>query len=92
MNDHKSPLTIEMMLHAYCSAAPWPRKDAPACVEVHSWLRVYELIEDEATTSDWKWDGMMKATEKGRAWVHLICSTPVPIQTWVDPRTKEIID
>ena len=33
--------------------------------------------------------GYWVTTQRGRLWVKMICSTPMPEQKWVDPRTGE---
>lgn len=32
-----------------------------------------------------------EATERGRAFVQMLCDTPLPQQRWVDPRTQVVV-
>jgi hypothetical protein len=79
MDDHVSPLTIKIMLAVYCSPKPEEMVGeawfSPAANEVRSWLKVHELIADD-----------LGATDKGKKWVEMICSTPFPVHEWIDPR------
>lgn len=83
----RSPLLIEMMLACHCSKYPpaavsfdWDSKPAKDALK---FLRDNELIQGEkAKTGDF-----YRPTEKGRAWVEGIISTPLPVCQWEIPRT-----
>lgn len=76
-----SPLQINFMLTCYFSPDPaaelgqehW---DSLAGQEARQWM-----IENGLT------DGKNRATERGRAWVKMICETPLPVRVWVRPET-----
>ena len=82
-----SPLTIKMALAYHSSAEPeqffppqtWssdPAKDA------RSWLCGNGLL----TLSD---GGNYVPTQRLTAWVGFICSTPLPVQEWVQPERED---
>lgn len=74
-----SPLQINFMLTCYFSLDPvaelgqdhW---DSSAGQEARKWMIVNGLV-----------DGKHKATERGCAWVKMICETPLPIRVWMRP-------
>lgn len=33
-----------------------------------------------------------ETTDRGKAWVEMICSTPYPEQVWRNPSTKEVVE
>lgn len=73
---------IGVILHYYTSSEPHPRVDAPAVKDaIIKFTRAGILKE-----SDKK--GGYEVTERGYAWIDLICLTPYPVQVWIDPRTK----
>lgn len=85
-----SPLTIQIMFACFCTPEPsawfepaqWSSK---AGIEVKCWLLERGLI-----TGD---DGIPheepRATDRGKAWVGFICSTPLPVAHWVLPPREE---
>ncbi len=74
---------IRILLHYYISPEPYPEPDrsSPFYRETISWMKVYELMTDET-------EDAMVMTPRGKAWVEMIRSTPLPVQEWVDPRAK----
>lgn len=32
--------------------------------------------------------GVYHVTERGKVWAEMICSTPLPVERWIDPRTE----
>lgn len=81
-----TPLTIEIMLQCYCSPNPtaniseriW---NSPAAKETREWLLSERLIDLED-----------RATDRGRAWVDFICSTPLPEMKWVMPAARSAVE
>lgn len=74
-----TPLQIEMLLHFHCTPGPFPRMDAPACIEaVEGFLRD-ELVYP-VDVSD-----CFVLSERGRAYVKLLCQMPLPVANWVIP-------
>jgi hypothetical protein len=78
-----APITINFMLACYTSASPpaqlsegqW---NSPSGQEARAWLRDNGLV-----------DNSYNATERGKAWVQFICSTPLPVAVWTLPaRTR----
>lgn len=80
MNTPVTPLAIEMMMRfaTQVDAFSIEQRTAEACLETRTWFTENGLIEFN------QWDA--PATEKGRAWLTMICATPLPKQKWIDPR------
>jgi hypothetical protein len=74
-----SPGLIEIVLHYHCCPEPHPRADAPYVLDSTAELLTAGLIERDAR-------GIMRTTERGSAWVEMLCATPLPEHRWVDPR------
>jgi hypothetical protein len=74
-----TPLQIEMILHFHCCADPWPRHEAPACIEAVRMFQNEKLIE---VPTDFD---RVRLTEKGRAYVEFLCMLPLPMVTWGIP-------
>lgn len=75
-----TPYQIEIVLHHYCSKAPFPRRDAPAYGST-----VADLVHD-GILIDSKDGTAIAATEMGNALVEMWCNTPLPVQRFIDPR------
>lgn len=81
-----TPLALEMLI--------WFRTRAPAAgsfpniergpqKEIVDWfLREGVILQCEGVHAGFK------TTERGDAWLKLCLDTPMPVQLWVDPRTK----
>ena len=81
------PVGIEIIMHCHYSTSPDPMRGTQIyedCIEEYKKNGLIKWRDD--------WDTWI-TTEKGRAWVELICSTPYPVPTtkWLDPRTNESI-
>jgi hypothetical protein len=79
----RSPGEIKMILHYHATRERW---------EPHTeWSRgvLHRLIEEGILEYQ---DGIPVSTPLGRAFVESICSTPVPVVAFIDPRTNERID
>ena len=76
-----SPFCIKMMIA--CCVTPEPAEyfgngwDSQAGEECRTWLKECDLITDDH-----------QATERGKAWVDFICSTPLPQQVWILPERE----
>lgn len=84
-----TPSDIEVLLHYNCSVIPHPRVHAPAVKDAIEHYLSRGIIEvDPLRGSGYK------LTSRGEAWLHMICSTPLPKQfsVWKDPRTDEVIE
>lgn len=77
-----TPFQIEIILHHHCSAADFPRYGAPLYGPT-----VSDLIHDEILTDHP--DGRIRTTHLGKALVEMWCSTPLPVQRFVDPRFEK---
>ena len=79
-----SPLGISMLIHYHCYPTRYPNDTSPAQRHlIDRFLRV-EVIEADTATAE---TGRYRTTARGRAWLDLICATPLPEPVWVDPRT-----
>jgi hypothetical protein len=75
-----TPNEVEVLIHYLCSPQPHPRVTAPAVVmAIKKFVNdeIFKVIDDEAGYA---------VTDKGRAFVDMILSTPYPENRWVDPR------
>lgn len=73
------PITISFMLTHYFSPCPeehlgHDHYNSMAGQETVKWLKNNGLLDEHGN-----------ATDRGRAWVKFICSTPLPEQNWVLP-------
>lgn len=57
---------------------------SPAGSAVTEWLLAQGLVELD--------NGTYKITQKGVAWIAMLCATPMPEQRWLDPRTQRPIN
>lgn len=74
-----TPYEIELMLHFYCSQAAFPRYCAPIYHETMMGLLDRGLVKTFDT------EGNATLTDKGRAYIKLLCSMPIPVQGWSIP-------
>jgi hypothetical protein len=72
-----TPNDIEVLIHCYVSPAPHPRADAGAVAESIANFIVEGLIIEDA-------DGSYSVTTRGKAHIKQLCSTPFPVEGWVD--------
>ena len=80
------PSDIETILHFYYSPEPHPRLEAPAIKNAIAGFERDGLLEP----TPYQRDGNYHITDKGKAWVEMICATPYPEQVWRNPTTKEV--
>lgn len=82
-----TPVEIEALLHVYYSPVPHPNRQSAAMQCAY-----FRFIRAEMIVPDGK--GHFNCTDKGHAWVEMICHTPFPeSQTvWVDPRTNQPVE
>ncbi len=81
-----TPLHIELMIHYRCCACRFPRSNAPAVIDYTEQLESLGLIRETNTGEG----GDYRATEKGEAFLELVCRTPLPQMAWIAP-SGEII-
>lgn len=85
----ESPCSIEVMLHFSYSPDPHPHAEAPDVAEAIVRFMNEGLLK-KRLGSDF---GLrLEPTERGRAWVRMICSTPMPVMKWVNPATGEVVE
>jgi len=78
-----------VLLNVYTTnEAQWYQKQ-----NISTWQEAFVYFESKgAIEREEKYPSGWKITEKGKAWVAAICSTPEPKQQWVDPRTDEPLE
>lgn len=74
-----APITINFMLACYCSREPWvnigkAQWDSICGIETRSFLCSEGLLGEN-----------YEPTPRGKAWIDMILSTPLPIMKWVRP-------
>lgn len=81
-----SPLGIRMLMHFYAYPTPWP-EPSQAALDLRLRFERADLISPEHVMGD-PW--FRRTTERGRAYVDMICATPFPEAVtrtrWFDPR------
>jgi len=75
-----SPYQIEIVLHYHVSNALFPRSGAPAYAQAASCLIDAGILIENPDTAT------LTTTELGKALVAMWCETPLPVQSFVDPR------
>jgi len=79
-----SPSDLEVLIHYHCFPLKHPRCNAPAVIQAIKMFLRDEIIKECENDSGYT------TTEKGRAWVKMILSTPYPTQQWVDDKGNVI--
>ena len=82
-----SPLAVERLIFC-CTRAPeageYQNIGREPQQEIQGWFIRDGVVE---------WTGKSyRATDKGRAWLNMMCSTPQPKMQWVDPRSNEAVE
>ena len=81
-----TPLHIELMIHIRCSCSPIPNRRAPAVTTYLGDLQEEGLI---APTNN---DSGFCDTKRGRAWLNMLCSMPLPEPGFFDAQGRKIND
>jgi len=76
-----TPNDIEVLLHYHCCPRLHDRDYAPAVKESTEKLIHAEMIQPCG--------GYYKTTSGGKMLVAMLCSTPFPVNQWIDPRTMK---
>lgn len=79
-----TPLELQILLHFHCYGSPWPKPSEPA-------QKAYDLLKAEGLVALREPGEYPTTTMKGRAFVKLLSSTPIPEHVFVDPRTREVV-
>jgi DNA-binding PadR family transcriptional regulator len=81
----KTPLEISILLHYATHADAFePKTELSDCITA-------QYVKDgilERRDRDKPSTSKYAATEKGRAWLEIICATPYPVSHWIDPRSQ----
>lgn len=83
-NNYHSPLEIELLFHCYVSPERFPRIGAPAVVEALLRFKVDGILQNRGPDTDL----LFEVTEKGKAWIEMILSTPYPVSVWMSPARR----
>lgn len=78
-----TPCEIEVMLWCCGHLDPHPKFLYPAILAAINKFEKLGLITRSERFN------VFSATEKGKAWVAMICATPLPVLEWLDPRTRK---
>jgi len=90
-----SPSDLEVILHYHFLPEAHPRVTAPAVRRaIKMFLAAKMLTHSEDLDEDFDGDGdamendskLFTTTERGKVFVEMLCSTPYPMEAWVDPR------
>lgn len=76
-----SPAHLKVLLHIYTTNQKHAAAD-------ESWFKDLIGQWERSGIVSQKDDGRLDCTEKGNAWVDSILATPLPIQMWLDPRSR----
>lgn len=77
-----TPLEIEIILHCHCSHMPF--RDSPASQEAHARFLKAGLISRR------EFGHSYQLTPAGDKLVEMLCSTPFPVNKWIDPRIEGV--
>lgn len=87
---------IDFMMHCHIRGCiPHPRIDAPDIREAITKLLEQKLIQPYNITENDKLRRKINCwvtTDRGAAWIKMLCNTPFPIQGWVDGRDGSVVD
>ena len=84
-----TPLEIEVLIHCHVCPAPHPRLGAPAVAEAIERFERNGIIVKKSLK--YRTGVYYPTTDRGKALVRILCSTPFPEQRWVD-QNGNIID
>lgn len=76
-----TPLLIEVLLHHYCSGAPFRDMSAPAVKDAFEFLLAEGALVCLNTGAERTLFGL---SPKGKAWVLALCNVPPPKEVFVD--------
>ncbi len=78
-----TPNDIEVLIHYHGSGTPHPRIEAKAVSASTKMLEQLNLIYGMT-------DGSFNTTERGKAYMQLLCCLPLPEKVWLDKDGKQI--
>lgn len=83
-----TPVELEILLYYYnMYQSKHPRFDVSDIIKAHNFLVKYEFIKKQLCMGG---EYYYFITEKGQAYVRLLCSVPWPKQIWTDQQGNEI--
>ena len=78
-----APAEIEILMHYHYSTEPHPGKHT-SYIQGKIESNVMDGILKESA------NGNYETTDRGKAFVHMLCATPFPTEAWVDQNGKVI--
>lgn len=81
-----TPNDIDVLLHYHITIKPHPRRNAPAVsesIEHFVQAHVFSVTYIEETE-------IIRLLPRGRKLVEMLCSTPLPVPVWKDPRENNV--
>ena len=82
-----TPCSIEVLLHFHSLTIPHPRAESPEVAEAI----VAFMNEGILRRRPGEYVGLrLETTERGKAWVTMLCSTPFPERVWRNPLTGSV--
>ena len=91
------PSDIEFMIHCHVQGFErHERYDAPAIQEavikfINNGL-IKPYIIDGKNGKEGVKENCYETTDKGKAFIKMLCNTPFPVQEWLDPRDNKIVE
>lgn len=79
-----TPLHIQLMLHYYAVAEPYAKNDLEHATSRAVSDYTKELLEYGLIVKDVGPSGF-KSTDRGNAYVQMLCNLPLPVCKWVAP-------
>lgn len=74
-----TPNEINVLLHYHVCPEQHPRANSPAVVDATQKFLIDGIFDSTGS-------GRITTTDKGKAFVQMLCETPYPKLVWVDPR------
>jgi hypothetical protein len=84
LSPNSTPLHLTLLIHIYGVAGPIPNREFPAQRQYLEELAELGLIGMNLMDHD----SPATITERGKVYLDMVLSTPLPIQKWADPREE----
>lgn len=80
-----TPFQLQLLLHFHSICEPHPQENSIAGNDAIKFFMEKGLITRDEDDKLWV------LTECGYHFILMLIKTPLPLRTWIDPRTKEVI-
>lgn len=77
-----TPLKLEILLHHYYSAEPWPGQIFPAHLEAFEYFFENDLLSGLVGAI-----AQAEITDKGKFYIRAVLDLPLPEQIWIIPKS-----